>query len=236
MKRGYTMLMVLSAGIAPGLALLSYFYLKDQFNPEPIRLVLKTFLLGSVITFPIMFIQHVLTTEHIFEGHIANAFLATSLPEEFFKWFIVYFIIFHHDQFNEPYDGIVYCVSVSLGFATVENILYILANGLQVALGRAFMPVSSHALFGVIMGYYFGKGKFTIDNKRASWLLMALIIPYLFHGFYDYIFLTEKRWFTYIIPFMLFLWWLGMRKVKHARHLTRKLHEKVQITGNQNFD
>ena len=78
------MLMVLSAGIAPGLALLSYFYLKDQFNPEPIRLVVKTFLLGAVITFPIMFIQHVLTTEHIFEGHIGNAFYSYQSSRRIF--------------------------------------------------------------------------------------------------------------------------------------------------------
>ena len=69
-------------------------------------------------------------------------------------------------EFDEHYDGIVYGAAVSLGFATVENILYLFANGLESALGRAILPVSSHALFGVIMGYYLGKQSFLKERKN----------------------------------------------------------------------
>ena len=83
------MLGILSAGIAPGLALLCYFYLKDQFGVEPITLVIKTFFFGSLLVFPIMFIQYVLDTERIISSSIGDAFISTSLLEEFFKWFLV---------------------------------------------------------------------------------------------------------------------------------------------------
>lgn len=68
------MLVMLSAAIAPGLALLSYFYLKDQYETEPISVVVKTFLFGVFLVLPIMFIQYVLETEHILNTDLANAF------------------------------------------------------------------------------------------------------------------------------------------------------------------
>ena len=83
-------------------------------------------------------------------------------------------------EFDEHYDGIVYGAAVSLGFATVENILYLFANGLESALGRAILPVSSHALFGVIMGYYLGKAKFSEGKEKRS----GRCIPYLRRSFY----------------------------------------------------
>jgi len=221
------MLVIISAGIAPGLALLSYFYLKDQYEQEPILLVFKSFMYGAILTFPIMFIQHVLITEHIMQGKIENAFISTALLEEFFKWFILFFAVYTHGDFNEPYDGIVYGVSVSLGFATVENILSLISSGIEVAIGRALLPVSSHALFGVVMGYYLGKGKFSSDKNYIKWLFLSFFISFLLHGIYDYILISVKNWIYCMIPFMLFLWWYGLRKVKHAHILTEKLHQKA---------
>ncbi|GIN38207.1 MULTISPECIES: glutamic-type intramembrane protease PrsW [Heyndrickxia] len=227
------MLVILSAGIAPGLALLSYFYLKDQYELEPVLLVFKAFLFGAFLTFPIMFIQHVLDIEQILQGNIFNAFINIALLEEFFKWFILFFVVYQHGDFSEPYDGIVYGASVSLGFATVENILYLIADGVGTAFGRALLPVSSHALFGVIMGYYLGKAKFSLDRKMKQALIYSFTIPLLLHGFYDYILLSKTKWIYYIIPFMLFLWWLGLKKVKQAHALSKKHHEMNTTENNQ---
>ncbi|MGE6752240.1 glutamic-type intramembrane protease PrsW [Rossellomorea sp. NPDC071047] len=216
------MLVILSAGIAPGLALLSYFYLRDEYEAEPITLVFKTFMYGALITFPIMFLQYVLEVEGIIDSNWSTAFISSGLLEEFFKWFILMFAIFQHVDFNDPYDGIIYGASVSLGFATIENILYLVANGVEHAFGRAILPVSSHALFGVIMGYYLGKAKFSSSEERHKWLFIAISVPLLLHGTYNYIFLAEKNWIYYMVPFMFFLWWLGLKKVKSAHRLTEK--------------
>ncbi len=223
------MLGILSAGIAPGLALLSYFYLRDQYEQEPVRAVFKTFLLGCILTFPIMFIQYILEVEGILQANVLVAFIRAALLEEFFKWFLLYFTIFKHADFDEPFDGIVYGASISLGFATVENILYLAANGLSSAFGRALLPVSSHALFGVIMGYYFGKAKFQSRKKERRRICLAFLIPFLLHGLYDFILLSEKYWIYYILPFMLFLWWLGLRKVRQAHLLTKTYYENASF-------
>ncbi|MCR2820257.1 glutamic-type intramembrane protease PrsW [Lederbergia panacisoli] len=218
------MLGVLSAGIAPGLALISYFYLRDQFEQEPVLSVFKVFLFGALLTFPIMFLQYVLAKEGVFGNGFLHSFFSASLLEEFFKWFIILFAVYEHGDFNEPYDGIVYAASLSLGFATVENILYLIANGIEFAFGRALFPVSSHALFGVFMGYYFGKAKFNINGKSKQWLFASFFVPFILHGLYDYILIAGKRWLYYILPFMLIMWFFGLRKVKHAHLLTKKFH------------
>ena len=211
------MIAIISAGIAPGLALLSYFYLKDQYESEPISLVLRSFIFGALLVFPIMFIQYVLDVEAVFSSQFLYTFVAVGFLEEFFKWFILFFTIYQHIHFNEHYDGIVYGVSVSLGFATLENILYLFANGVEHAFGRAILPVSSHALFGVIMGYYLGKGKFTSRENRTKWIVLSCSIPILLHSIYDSILLSYLNWKYMMVPFMLFLWWFAFHKAKKAK-------------------
>jgi len=211
------MFTIISAGIAPGFALLSYFYLKDEYEKEPLKEVFRIFLLGMIMVFPIMFIQYVLEKEQVLPLDSVMAF-TTGFLEEFFKWFFIYFTIYQSIEFDEHYDGIVYGVSISLGFATAENILYLFGNGIKYAIGRAILPVSSHALFGVIMGYYIGKAKFMKRGEHHPWMFYSLVIPILLHSLYDYIMLKEKVWLMIIIPFMVFLWWLALRKVKKAKH------------------
>lgn len=213
------MIGILSAGIAPGLALLSYFYLKDEYGVEPVSVVSRSFFFGAILVFPIMFIQHVLSVEKVIPYDWMDAFLSSGLLEEFFKWFILYYTVYQHVAFDEPYDGIVYGAAVSLGFATSENIFYLIGNGVEHAIGRALLPVSSHAVFGLVMGYYMGKGKFT-QSKKHIWILMSLILPIILHGSYDFILISQENWLFKILPFMIFLWWFGLRKVKLARALS----------------
>jgi RsiW-degrading membrane proteinase PrsW (M82 family) len=211
------MFAVISAGIAPGIALLSFFYLKDQYESEPISMVVRTFIFGALLVFPVMVLQFGFREELLIPSW-ADAYIIAGLLEEFFKWFILFYTAYQHMKFNDLYDGIVYSVAVSLGFATVENVLYLFAHGLEAAIGRALLPVSSHALYGVIMGYYLGKGKFSRNRRhKTSWLCLSLVAPVLLHGTYNYILLSLLTdWLFIMIPFMAFLWWLGLRKVKLA--------------------
>ena len=219
------MLVILSSGAAPGLALLSYFYLKDRFDKESFSAVVRAFIFGLFLVFPLMFLQFILETEHLLAGPFAQAFFSASLLEEFIKWFFLLYLIYPHVAFDEPYDGIVFGSALSLGFATLENILYLVANGLEHALFRALLPVSSHALFGVLMGYYMGKAKFSAKRKK-TYICCALFIPFLLHGLYDYILLIQRYWIYWILPFIFFLWWFGLRKAKRA-----KLHSDYRAAG-----
>ncbi|WLD91850.1 glutamic-type intramembrane protease PrsW [Alkalihalobacillus sp. AL-G] len=219
------MFTLISAGIAPGIALMSFFYLKDKYEPEPILMVVRTFLFGILLVFPVMVLQFGIHEEMLIPDWV-DAFFVSSLLEEFLKWFLLYFAAYQQIEFNDPYDGIIYGASISLGFATAENVLFLFANGIETAMLRAFLPVQCHALFGVMMGYYLSRAKFTDSFKmKRKYIIYSLFIPILYHGLYDYIILYHiKRWIYIMFPFMLFLWWLGLRKVKHAQHASKNIY------------
>lgn len=210
-------LSVLTAAIAPGIALLSYFYLKDRYDSEPIGMVIRVFMFGALLVFPIMMLQRALVLG-FGENPFVFSFLFSSGIEELLKWFVVYYVIYKHVEFDEPYDGIVYAVAVSLGFATVENVIYSLLNFTSFSnlLMRALLPVSGHALFGVMMGYHLGRAKFQPSSEKKH-LLFSVGLPVFFHGVFDYIILISKsNWMWLMLPLMIFLWILGLWKVKHA--------------------
>ncbi|RNF40516.1 glutamic-type intramembrane protease PrsW [Planococcus salinus] len=215
------MIILLTVAIAPSLALFSYFYLRDQFATEPSKLLFHCFIYGAVLTFPILFVQYVFDAEGVFSNVFTQSVLFASIVEEFFKWLVLVIAIYRHVDFEDPYDGILYGASISLGFATVENILYLLEFGLEIAFIRAFLPVSSHALFGVVMGYYFGRAKFSNHQSGRKWLVWALCASLALHMLYNAIlYFNDSNWLYGIVPFMLFLWWFGLRKVKQAHQLT----------------
>jgi protease PrsW len=223
------MIILLTVAIAPSLALFSYFYLRDQFSNEPSKLLFRCFIYGAILTFPILFIQYVFEAEQVFSHSFTQTVLFSSVMEEFFKWLVLLVAIYNHVDFEDPYDGILYGASVSLGFATVENILYLVEFGLQTAFIRAFLPVSSHALFGVVMGYYLGRAKFT-SGKPSKWLSWALFTSMGLHIAYNSLLFFHANWLYGIIPFMLFLWWFGLRKVKQAHLLSLShYHDKNSI-------
>lgn len=207
------MMEAITAGLAPGIALLCYFYLKDRLNMEPLHMVIRSFLFGVLIVFPIMFLQYIFQAENVMMGPFQYNFIAAGLLEESLKWLVLIFAVYHHPHFDERYDGIVYSTAVSLGFASFENIFYLFANGIQYAIGRALLPVTSHALFGVIMGYYLGKAKFTEQGHKKTYLFIALAVPVFLHGTYDYILSVFLNWTVVILPFMAVLWWYSMQKV-----------------------
>ncbi len=217
------MIALVGAALAPGIALLCYFYLRDTFQPEPISMVVRTFIFGVLLVFPIMMLQHVIDAEWHLNQPWFQALVASALVEEFFKWMVVYHTAYKHVEFDEPYDGIVYAVSVSLGFATLENFFYLIINGLDIAFWRALLPVSSHALFGLWSGYYFGLGKFSADSRtKGRRLCLSFLLPVGLHGIYNLIFLSSAYWLWAILPFLLLLWWRGLKKVRLAHDFGSK--------------
>lgn len=190
---------------------------QHQYESEPIGPVVRSFVFGAMLVFPVMVIQHGFEVENFLQSPFSQAYLMSGLLEEFLKWFIFYFTVYIHIEFHEFYDGIVYGVAISLGFASVENVFYLFAYGIQEAWWRALLPVSSHALFGLIMGSYLGRGKFSLQNKIGKWISLSLFVPFLFHGTYNYLVLQVNSNTIYLmIPFVLVLWFIGVRKIKAA--------------------
>jgi RsiW-degrading membrane proteinase PrsW (M82 family) len=176
--------------LTPGIAIALFIYLKDKHEPEPIKLVLLSFVYGAMAlgldllaAYPLERISSI--NENNLQAQAIHAFAVVAFLEEFFKFLFVRGILYRNKNFNEPLDGIVYAVMVGMGFATAENIIYVINGGGGTAILRMFTAIPAHALFAVLMGYWLGKAKFT--HHRETYLsIMALVIATLFHGVYDY--------------------------------------------------
>ncbi|MDN3664414.1 PrsW family intramembrane metalloprotease [Algibacter miyuki] len=184
------MALLLSA-LAPIFIVIIYIYIKDKYEKEPKRLMLIAFLLGAVISIIITTIMY-----YVFDiilplpdhtsvmQQFIKAFFVVGLTEEFSKYIIVRYFSQTRKAFNEPFDGIVYAVMVSMGFAATENIAYVLESGFETAFLRAITAVPAHATFGILMGYFMGKAKFS--NNKIVLNLTGLLLAIIFHGAYDF--------------------------------------------------
>lgn len=177
------------AALVPSALLAWYFHSRDH-RPEPARAVWASFGLGVAAILPVLLVDWPIMTA---VGRIsspaltgtAEAFLVAAIPEEFFKFAVLFWWARRRRWFDEPMDGMVYGVIVSLGFATLENLLYSLQGGLGVALMRALLSVPGHAFWGAIMGYFVALAHFGPPTERRRRIAQALCWPMLLHGVYD---------------------------------------------------
>jgi RsiW-degrading membrane proteinase PrsW (M82 family)/ribosomal protein S18 acetylase RimI-like enzyme len=178
--------------LAPGIAICLFILHRDAYNREPKLNLLVTFILGALSVYPAAMIERslFLKSDSLFATAV-TAFLIVALTEELCKFAVVRLYAYRKKSFDEPLDGIVYAVMASMGFATLENILYVTkfasyGMGYQVALQRMFFAVPAHGTFGVLMGYYTGKAKFDLPSNKTKWIIASLFWPVLFHGAYDF--------------------------------------------------
>ncbi len=220
------------AAIAPAALLLIVFYKLDRYDPEPIKLLVKLYVLGMISVIPIIIVERILQAFNIFRFYgsdlmnLYEALVVAGFSEELFKWGIVLLIAFRHKAYDEYLDGIIYCVYVSLGFATVENILYVIEGSYSVAVMRAILAVPAHMLFGVSMGYYLSIAKFSPKKIiRSRYFAYSLIIPILLHGAYDYILMSQYRFLLFFfIPYVVWMWGFNLRKLKVYHQNSRFNH------------
>ncbi len=184
---------MIAAAIIPAVLLVWFFYKADA-RPEPPRVVLWTFGLGVLSTLGVLaivipiklYVFDFATLASPIAAAAGRAFCFAAIPEELFKFGVLFFYAARHRAFDEPMDGIVYGATASLGFAALENIMYTVSGGMVVAIMRAITAVPAHACFGAVMGYFVGRARFR--RSKAGWLFypLALFWPIVLHGLYDF--------------------------------------------------
>lgn len=197
---------LLFLALAPTLAIAWFVWFKNEYQKEPLKHVAVSFFLGVLSAIPAVYFS--ITLGKIFPvdysdiGSVAiHAFIVVALAEEFAKFLVLRFYAYRQPEFDEPYDGIVYGVMVSLGFAAIENVLYVAEGGLSVALLRMFTAVPAHASFGIIMGYYFG---LAWQNKtfEKQHIFRGLLAATLFHGVYDFFLMQQNYPAFWVFSFL----------------------------------
>ena len=248
--------------ILPAIVLCIFIFKKDRSEKEPIGLLILLFFMGMLSTIPstiiegamegisdLFFAGKVNITEEATECITAadylyqffNAFVGVALVEEFFKWIFMLWVTSKSKHFNSLFDGVVYAVFVSLGFAALENILYVIDGGIGVAIIRMLLSVPSHMFFAVFMGFYYST--WNINKKAGSYrdhltakhgyidtvkdpfptkrfLALSLLVPTLVHGLYDFLLMTEN--ILCILVFLGVVIWLYIYCFKKVSKLSKK--------------
>ncbi len=216
--------LLLTAGaLLPALLIVAWAYYRDRL-PEPPPVVIKTLLLGCVITVPILIVEIILGVilgiefefgMQSFIDALLVSFVIAALTEESFKFCVLHFYSARQSAFDEVFDGIVYGVAASLGFALIENVMYVLTaaadggmdQGILVIIVRALTAVPMHASCGVIMGACIGFSKI---RKKPSWAVAGLLLAIFLHGVYDtFVFSMELPGLEDVVLGLLALGFIG---------------------------
>lgn len=221
---------LLALAVLPSVVLFYMIWRYDRKEKEPFGLLAKLFVFGLLTIGPAIVVGTFLTD--LFEEDagtlpylIFDNFIATALIEEGGKYFVLKKATWKHPAFNYTFDAVVYAVTVSLGFATLENIIYVMGDTLSTAIVRALLSVPGHVMYAIFMGYYYGKAKLGAARKRN--LVKALLVPTLLHGFYDFCLVTDSDIFIlYFIAFELVLTAAAIRTVRKLSKGDREIERQ----------
>ena len=209
------MILLLIVALLPPLYLLRAVYRLDKIEKEPAGFIRSLVLWGVIAVIPAVILE--MAAQYAFElmginplstiGLLIDNFIGVALVEEGVKYFFLSRKTFKSPEFNFRFDGIVYAVAVSLGFAAAENIMYTFMYGLGASLFRAVTSIPGHAVFAIYMGHYYGTAKYMYEQGEVdasrSYRRLALWIPVLLHGFYDYTLSTQSTWM--VLVFILYV-------------------------------
>ena len=223
-------------------------YKKDIVEKESTGLLFKLFLggaIGSVILTLLLstvlepIIPDLEDSNNNFIYLAINTFFKVALVEEFSKWIFLKKITWKNKEFNYIYDAIVYAVFVALGFATIENIIYVLGSegGISIAILRAILSVPGHAFDGVFMGYYYGLAKQAKINDNIKLfkrnMIFSLLIPVVFHFIFDYLLLSENSILLILyLVFIILLYINAFKRINKLSNITERLDKNDDINNN----
>ncbi|MDO4812893.1 MAG: PrsW family intramembrane metalloprotease [Eubacteriales bacterium] len=233
---------LIAAAVIPAIVLLRYIYKKDALEKEPKRLLISLVARGVIATFLAMITEGAgdwILSGFVPQGTVAyNAlmyFVVVAFSEEGFKYLMLRHRTWNSPDFNCSFDGVVYAVFVSLGFALWENISYVSAYGLGTAAVRALTAVPGHACFGVFMGSWYGMARwyenFGDTEKSKHYRRKALFVPALLHGCYDFIATIDNSLFAMIfLVFIAFMFSSAHRTVRKLSHDDRYIDSNGYFT------
>ena len=216
----------LFTAVIPAVVLIAYILYRDKYERETLKPVFISFFAGMLAVPIDLLLIDLLNLEILpfyFSGalpEVADAFVLAAIPEELSKLVILFIVIWKNKNFNERMDGIVYAVCVSMGFATIENVMYVFEDP-SCALGRAIFAVPGHFLFAVLMGFFLSMVKFTVKHRFRN-IVLTLLAPVLAHGIYDSILMVsdvlspfwQSALMIMFYVFIFLLWRICLRRIK----------------------
>lgn len=278
------MIILVALALLPAVVLCMYVYKRDSVEKEPLGLLMKLFFLGALCCFPAAYIEEyalefiknffpvkaVAVMEmgaiksYTFGSYLylfAKSFIGIAFVEEGVKFFVLTRVTSDNKNFNCLFDGLIYSVFVSLGFAALENVLYVVNLGFTVGVARALMSVPGHMFFAVLMGCYYSswhvtyraeltekymKKKGLIERIRRPFDsenigLKGLLVATAAHGFYDFCCMSGTKWGMYLLyAFVLFMYHHCFKKIADMswddRYEDEYIEEEIEEKYPEFFD
>ncbi|MBI4863108.1 MAG: PrsW family intramembrane metalloprotease [Candidatus Riflebacteria bacterium] len=205
---------------APGVFLCVYVYFRDRYERENPFTVLRTFLWGMAVVAPAIVVEAVLVpgAANLDKASLAARatafFLVIGPLEELLKFAVVYLRVYPTAEFNEPMDGIVYSTASAMGFASLENLLYVWQEGPHAAFLRAFLAVPGHLFFSGVWGYHLGM-TFRHRGEKGR-VFGSLLLASLLHGGYDFVVVSQTPFALLVVPLMVIMGVIFLREIDLA--------------------
>jgi RsiW-degrading membrane proteinase PrsW (M82 family) len=220
------MTILIALAVLPAIYLLITVYKQDKIEKEPSSLIINLFIFGGIAAFLAGTLEEYgqallnlfsIQNEKIYT--VIFAFMVIGVIEEGLKFIFLKKITWKHPAFNYRFDAILYAISVSLGFAALENILYVFSYGLSVVIPRALLAIPAHTGFAVFMGAYYGRAKLAFDRGHKSKSVFLQFLGYLsavfLHGFYDACAMINEPLYTNIfMGFVVIMYIIVIRKIR----------------------
>jgi RsiW-degrading membrane proteinase PrsW (M82 family) len=234
-----TFLGYLLLGFAPGLFWLWFFRRKDDLEPEPRGRLIKVFLLGCASALLLLVLLPVLSPllrprQPGVTRDLVEIFIIVALFEETVKLLAFYLGAWRSKDLDEPLDGILYGIAAALGFASVENVVYLVATGdASVVAYRSCTATLGHVVFTGTMGFFFGLARFRSQPRRFLLMAVGFLLAVGLHGLYDLMLMPDRGKLGYLsilglLPLCLLL--LGL-KIRWSRARSASYHP--ELTDNQ---
>ena len=226
-------IILLVIAVLPAIALMVFIYTHDKTEKEPLGLLIKLAVAGAVSTFPIAIAEFIVDdallstlVETSLAYVVISNFIGVALVEEAGKLITTKLVSWKNKAFNYTFDGVVYAVFVSLGFALLENVMYVFTNetfaeALSVGISRALLSIPLHCFCGVFMGVFYAEAKkqSLLGNQaqKKKCLFYALAVPTVLHGFYDFCLSVDFVFIdTLFIAFVIAMYIVSFKYVKKA--------------------
>lgn len=241
--------------VIPSVFLLIKVYQADKVEKEPAPLLFKLFIKGLESAFFAAVVEALLINfglntlvrlgliegEGSFLYHAIEAFLIVAVAEEGFKYYFLKKTTWNHPAFDYRFDAVVYAVFVSLGFATIENILYVWGSqiesgtGLQLSVYRGVLSVPAHCVFAVAMGIHYGAAKYAQGHEQfdleEAGLRKAFLVPVLMHGFFDFALMMNQPLYTGLFfVFVILADYRALKAVGRASQTDTRVYKSPSLT------
>lgn len=238
---------LITLAVLHGIAIIIYIYNLDKREKEPIGLLMKLTGLGALTVISAMLLEMlgekimpIFFTPGTMLYTAIDCFCVVAMSEEAGKYFVLKKFAWKDKNFDYMFDGIVYGVCVGLGFAIVENVGYVLENGVSNAIMRAVTAIPGHATFGIYMGLYMAYAKHYQakgEEAKAKYnMTKSFVVPVILHGFYDFcLFVSSTMWVLIFYVFIAILYFKTFKMIKKLSAEDKPIGETAMNQSEDNY-